>query len=368
MKKIILFTVLLFSIVSFSQTFTINDINYNVTSASDPFEVEVTGGTATGDVIIPSTVDDNGITYTVTSIAASSFANNTVVTGFVMPNTVTSLGERAFLRSTGITSVTLSSALTEIGRVNFFECTNLVSVYNFPASLVTLGDKVWEGCTSLETFTVLGETPFAVGSRTFFGSTTSATLTVPTAQAKTNYEAADYWSDFNSIEVAASTEADILTFELDEETGSADINPSEKTVDIEVAFGTDVTSLTPTVTTSTGSSITAGITNDFTNPVMYTITAEDGITTQDWTITVTIADEVLSLSEFKELSNSVYPNPATDIVYIDANVQTETYKVMSISGALIKEQKATGSLDISDLAPGLYLLITDDGTARLIKQ
>ena len=41
---------------------------------------------------------------------------------------------------------------------------------------------------------------------------------------------------------------------------------------------------------------------------------------------------------------------------------------MSISGALVKEVKATGSLDVSDLTPGVYLIITDQGTTRLLKK
>ena len=32
---------------------------------------------------------------------------------------------------------------------------------------------------------------------------------------------------------------------------------------------------------------TSGVARDFTNPVPYTVTAEDGVTYQEWTVTVT---------------------------------------------------------------------------------
>lgn len=35
----------------------------------------------------------------------------------------------------------------------------------------------------------------------------------------------------------------------------------------------------------------SGAATDFTNPVIYTVTAEDRETTQDWTVTVTVAAE-----------------------------------------------------------------------------
>ncbi len=84
---------------------------------------------------------------------------------------------------------------------------------------------------------------------------------------------------------------------------------------------------------------------------------------------VNVVEYVLSNDEFNELTSSVYPNPATDVVYFGSDVETESYKVMSVSGALVKEVAGSEkSIDVADLAPGLYLIVTDQGTARLIKQ
>ncbi|MEA3447410.1 MAG: T9SS type A sorting domain-containing protein [Bacteroidota bacterium] len=91
-----------------------------------------------------------------------------------------------------------------------------------------------------------------------------------------------------------NTGNDILTYSIPEEIGTADINDVAHTIDVDVPFATDVTSLVATFTLSEGASAevsgvpqTSGMSsNNFTNPVVYTVTAEDGITTEDWTVTV----------------------------------------------------------------------------------
>lgn len=87
---------------------------------------------------------------------------------------------------------------------------------------------------------------------------------------------------------ALNSATDILTFTLDEQTGTASIDATSHRVAIEVALGTDVSNLTPTFTLSTGAtSIPAsGTTGDYSNEVTITVTAEDGITTQIWTVAV----------------------------------------------------------------------------------
>lgn len=85
-----------------------------------------------------------------------------------------------------------------------------------------------------------------------------------------------------------SGENDILTFELAVQTGPAVINKLNSTVAIEVANGTDVTDLTPTITLSEGATYIPKGSVDFTNPVSYIVEAENGLV-QVWTVTVTEA-------------------------------------------------------------------------------
>lgn len=83
---------------------------------------------------------------------------------------------------------------------------------------------------------------------------------------------------------------DIVGFSLEEQTGLATIDASSHTVAIEVVAGTDVTDLTPTIVVSPEATVSplSGTSQDFTNPVVYTVTSGGG-TPQAWTVTVTVA-------------------------------------------------------------------------------
>lgn len=118
-----------------------------------------------------------------------------------------------------------------------------------------------------------------------------------------------------------STETDILTYSFNEETGSATIDDVNHIVDIEVNFIADITDLVADFTLSTGATAEVGTTsqesgvttNDFTDPVTYTIIAEDETATQDWTVTVTHEDTPLGANCDNPFSVSL-PN---DLPYED---------------------------------------------------
>ncbi len=92
-----------------------------------------------------------------------------------------------------------------------------------------------------------------------------------------------------TVNATASTEANITNFTVASVTGT--IDGSAHTVAVTVPFGTNVTALVPTITLSAGATVdpASGVAQDFTSPVTYTVTAEDGTTTQPWVVTVTVA-------------------------------------------------------------------------------
>ncbi len=100
-----------------------------------------------------------------------------------------------------------------------------------------------------------------------------------------------------SATVSASNEAEITAYSFTEQTGPATIDANSGTITIEVVYGTDLTSLVATFGLSEGASVAVNgtpqvsgtTTNDFSNPVTYVVTAEDGSTTKEWMVTVTVA-------------------------------------------------------------------------------
>jgi len=93
---------------------------------------------------------------------------------------------------------------------------------------------------------------------------------------------------------ALSTEKSILSFSINGAAGT--INESPATVQVEV-LETALTNLVPTITVSSNAEISpaSGVAQDFTNPVMYTVTAGDG-STQAYTVTVTSLISTVSLN------------------------------------------------------------------------
>jgi hypothetical protein len=85
----------------------------------------------------------------------------------------------------------------------------------------------------------------------------------------------------------ADNEKSILSFTIDGVEG--DINEIAKEVEVMMPEGTDVTQLVPTIVVSEGATVepTSGVAQDFTNPVTYTVTAQNG-TTAVYTVTVVL--------------------------------------------------------------------------------
>ena len=86
-----------------------------------------------------------------------------------------------------------------------------------------------------------------------------------------------------------SSEKKILTFKFASPAVEATVSESAKTIVATVPLGTDVTALVPVITISDKATISpaSGIPQNFTNPLIYTVTAEDG-STASYIVTVTI--------------------------------------------------------------------------------
>ena len=92
-----------------------------------------------GDVVIPSTVEFNGMTYNVTSI-----------------------DEWAFYYCSSLTSVNIPSSVTSIGNSTFSGCSSLSSV-NIPSSVSSIGEYAFASCP-LTVLKMLGTTPPTIGN------------------------------------------------------------------------------------------------------------------------------------------------------------------------------------------------------------
>jgi hypothetical protein len=119
-----------------------------------------------------------------------------------------------------------------------------------------------------------------------------------------NAAGAGAWSKSLKFKIVPpSPEKAITAFSFASPAATGVINETLHTIAVSVPFGTDVTALVATFTT-TGASVaiagtpqTSGVTaNDFSNPVTYTVTAADA-STQAYVVTVTVAAPVLEIGD-----------------------------------------------------------------------
>jgi hypothetical protein len=104
--------------------------------------------------------------------------------------------------------------------------------------------------------------------------------------------------------------------------------------------------------------------------VRITNTETGCFTTNDFTLIVNNCPTA-SVDDQNQLDISIYPNPTSDIVYIDGNYTQLKVVVYDILGKQVINKSITNSIDISQLEKGVYILQLSDGakltTQRIIK-
>ena len=101
-----------------------------------------------GVVVIPSSVNYNGINYDVTSIGWGAFGYCTSLTSIEIPNSVTSIGNSAIYGCTSLTGIEIPNSVTSIGEYAFYGCSSLTSVV-IGNSVTSIGEYAFYGCSSL---------------------------------------------------------------------------------------------------------------------------------------------------------------------------------------------------------------------------
>ena len=174
-----------------------------------------------GNVVIPASVEVEGVTYTVTSIANEAFKDVEDVETVTLPRTLKEIGDGAFSGCKALKEVVVSEAATSskvsavrygkiqrvatraagdgmrIGERAFADCPVLASV-TIPSTATTIGDNVFNNCESLKNVTceavncptvkTFGEFPIS-----------EATLTVSVGSLK-QYGETNPWSLFGKIQ------------------------------------------------------------------------------------------------------------------------------------------------------------------------
>ena len=161
----------------FSYTYQGNTLYYNITSDNTVVVTYYSSTTdnnyVSGDVVIPSSVTNNGTTYSVTSIGDYAFYLCIGLTSVTIPNSVTSIGDYAFEGCSSLTSVTIPNSVTSIGKWAFISCSGLTSV-TIPNSVTSIGNGAFAYCSGLTSVTLPNNA--TIHSKAFIGAGAKTTI------------------------------------------------------------------------------------------------------------------------------------------------------------------------------------------------
>ena len=203
-KHILLMVALLLGSLSVSaEVVQIDGIWYNIVKKAAQAEVVYDSNSDayySGNIIIPSVVEYEGVECSVTSIGDDAFygcrnlASITIpksvttiggrafygctsLTSITIPENVTSIGYEAFSNCWGFTSITIPESVTSIGNNAFSYCTKLASI-TLSKSITSIGDYVFQNCSSL-TAIIIPDGVTSIGNRSFEGCGSLNSITIP---------------------------------------------------------------------------------------------------------------------------------------------------------------------------------------------
>lgn len=198
MKKVLVAILMFLPMVVSAYDVEVDGIYYNLIEKAKIAEV-TSGGNYEGDIIIPSSIDYDGKTYTVEKIGDDAFSYSNLYTiklassittignrafrgcwklkTVILPQGLLYIGEDAFMGCSTLSSIEIPNTVTTIGRCAFLDCSELSSIV-IPNSITQLNGSVFQGCKKLSSV-ILPNSIAEIGESSFMGCISLLSFDIP---------------------------------------------------------------------------------------------------------------------------------------------------------------------------------------------
>ncbi len=136
------------------------------------------------------------------------------------------------------------------------------------------------------------------------------------------------------------------------------IDSAKSEVNITVASGTDVTSLTAEISIAEEAKISKALDQNptnFSNPQTIEVSTNDNLIKRSWTIIVTEQDpNTMGGSVSESTDVLLYPNPSAHVINLTTNSDCEVVIFDNSGKAMITQASVNGLINISSFASGIY--------------
>ena len=127
------------------------------------------------ELIIPSSIDYNGVTYKIVALGAHAVSQNEKLEKVIIPEGITRI--KGFDYCYGLKSITIPSSVKEIGSNAFKDCIELENIV-LPEGLSTLGYGAFYNCVKLKSI-VIPSSVARIESRVFHNCQQLSSITIP---------------------------------------------------------------------------------------------------------------------------------------------------------------------------------------------
>ncbi len=169
--------VTLLFVSAIAKAFQVDEIYYNIVSASDrtcevtyySTEAGENSSHYKGGIAIPSIVNNpsDGKDYAVVGIGKYAFYYCSKIEWVTIPETVTSIGNNAFCQCNGLSEILIPKDVTSIGNYAFTGCYGLSEI-SIPSKVESIGRDAFYNCNQISTITIPSSVT-SIGANAFYG-------------------------------------------------------------------------------------------------------------------------------------------------------------------------------------------------------